>query len=244
MTAPRLCVRWTIGDVLPYGVEALRLSIWGAYRCFGRSARYAVCVHDVPLARARAVASPLPGVVDWHAVDAAALPRWLLRRDVSPRAVYRFAPVLVDPTRAELLLDRRCVMFATPPSVAAWLEGPNPRATVVLDADDGTHGLAMRGAGVGFDLEEALREALRESPHPLRTREDAEQLELAALGLLEPPREVAAREVAIHALGTHGVRLAPPQDAEGRARWDRHVVALHDRLELPRAVRPVRSHAI
>lgn len=42
-------IRWTIGDVHPLGVEALRLSIWGAWKLFGPAAKYAVCANSVPL---------------------------------------------------------------------------------------------------------------------------------------------------------------------------------------------------
>lgn len=38
----RVGVRWTIGDVSDEGFEALRLSVWGAFRLFGEDAVYAV----------------------------------------------------------------------------------------------------------------------------------------------------------------------------------------------------------
>jgi hypothetical protein len=69
-------VRWTIGDVSPQGFEALRLSIWGAFRMFGPDARYAVCVKAVPIERARALAGELPPPIAWIPV-ARVIPRWL-----------------------------------------------------------------------------------------------------------------------------------------------------------------------
>ena len=37
-------IRWTIGNVSTRGFEALRLSIWGAWKAFGPDAIYVVCV--------------------------------------------------------------------------------------------------------------------------------------------------------------------------------------------------------
>lgn len=243
---PRMCVRWTIGDVLPYGIEALRLSVWGAYRCFGASARYVIGVHDVAPAHARAVthvlAGSLPDAVAWDGVDPTKLPRWLRRAGVSPRLVHRFAPILVEAAcgdRAELRLDRRCVLFVTPPTLAAWLDDPNPRACALLADRDGEPTASLRGAGRGFDLEEALREALREAPRPLRSREDAERLEVQALSLLGPPHLVSAREVGASELGSHGVRLSPPATSDpcGHERWERTLEELRARLDVARAPR-------
>ncbi len=242
----RLCVRWTIGDLLPYGIEALRLSVWGAFRCFGDGARYVIGVHDVAPARAQALVRGLPDAVAWQRVDPSQLPSWLRRADVSPRFALRFAPVLLDREdreRAELRLDRGCVLFATPPTVAAWLDDPNPRACALLADHGGEPNTTLRGAGRGFDLEEALRETLREAPRALRSREDAERLELDALSLLEPPRLVPPREVDVTELGSHGVRLAPPLDGSApsaprdRARWEHTLAELHARLGVPRPAR-------
>jgi hypothetical protein len=253
---PRMCVRWTIGDVLPYGIEALRLSVWGAYRSFGASARYVIGVHGIAPSHARAVtlvmAGSLPDVITWERVDLSRLPRWLRGTGLSPRLAPRFAPVLVDAPvddRAELRLDRRCVLFALPPTLAAWLDDPNPRACALLADQDGEPSAALRGAGRGFDLEEALREALRQTPRPLRSREDAERLEVDALSLLEPPRLVSAREIGASDLGSHGVRLSPPMEASGgsderaRQRWERALTELRTRLDVPRPPRARESLA-
>lgn len=45
--ANRLALRWTIGDVRDRGFEMLRLSIACAYRLFGPSAKYLVCVNSL-----------------------------------------------------------------------------------------------------------------------------------------------------------------------------------------------------
>jgi hypothetical protein len=240
---PRMCVRWTIGDVLPYGIEALRLSVWGAFRCFGATARYVIGVHDLAPSHARAVthvmAGALPDAVAWDGVDSSLLPGWLRHADVSPRLAHRFAPVLIDRERAELRLDRRCVLFATPPTLAAWLDDPNPRACALLADLDGEPTTGLRGAGRGFDLEEALREVLREAPRAIHSREDAERLEVEALSLLEPPHLVSAREVGGAVLGSHGVRLSPPlapssADERGHERWERTLAELRARLDVTR----------
>jgi hypothetical protein len=65
-THPPVGVRWTLGDVSDRGFEALRLSIFGAFKLFGDAARYAVCVNSIPLRRAREQTGALPVEVDWH----------------------------------------------------------------------------------------------------------------------------------------------------------------------------------
>jgi hypothetical protein len=243
MTMP-LGVRWTIGDISSFGVAALRLSVWGAFRCFGPAARYTISVHDVVLARAQATTGALPECVRWQEIDSTRLPRWLAGMDVAPRAAFRFAPVLVHDDVAELALDRGCVLWSVPDGIRAWLDDPNPRACVITEDVNGPSS-AIRGTGAGFDLVEALREARRESPRPLRTQEDAQRLELHALGLLEPPHVVGAREVARMGdapvmLGSDGVRLSFPETPVARERWERVRAELHARLGLPQP-QPARS---
>lgn len=231
MTMP-LCVRWTIGDVVPFGVEALRLSIWGAYRCFGPSARYVVSVHGVSASRARALVGALPEVVGFHAVEPRALPAWLVRESAAPRAAARFAPPTLDDARAELAIDRGCVLWSVPPALQAWLDDPDPRACLLLEDEGALPTTALRGAGVGFDLGEALREAQRETPRTLRTAEELERLEIHAVGLLGPPHRVPHAQLGEeHA--RHGVRLRAPTDAASRARWVRARAELQARLSVP-----------
>lgn len=227
-----LCVRWTIGDVTPFGVEALRLSMWGALRAFGARARYVVGVHGVAVDRARALVAPAPDIVEWRAIDPGRTPRWLAREGAPPRALARFAPPLVDLARAELAIDRTCVLLEPPKSVLAWLDDPDPRACLVLEAQDGTASTAIRGAGVGFDLSEALREAHREAPRPLHGLAELETLELHALSLLGPPHRTPHAELDAQ-LGARGARLTPPTDPASRARFADHAAELRLRAGVP-----------
>lgn len=59
----KLGIRWTVGDVSRRGYEALRLSVWGAYRLFGPEAAYTVNVNTVPLGCAQALVGELPEAV-------------------------------------------------------------------------------------------------------------------------------------------------------------------------------------
>jgi hypothetical protein len=49
-----------------FGFEALRLSIWGAWRASGQSALYGVCVNSVPLDVARERTGDVPDGVLWR----------------------------------------------------------------------------------------------------------------------------------------------------------------------------------
>ena len=66
-TEYRLGVRWTTGDASARGFEALRLSLWGAFRLFGPNAEYVVCVNRIDAAEARARTGHVPDAVDWRA---------------------------------------------------------------------------------------------------------------------------------------------------------------------------------
>jgi hypothetical protein len=239
MTMP-LCVRWTISDVGPFGLEALRLSIWGAFRAFGPRARYVVCVQGLAATRARALLGATPDGVDFYGVDPSRLPRWLAREGVTARAAARFAPPSIDPDRAELALDRSCVLLQAPAAMLAWLRDPDPRACIVLEDDDGAPSTALRGVGVGFDLEEALREAQRETPRELRGAEALERLELHALSLLGPPHRLPRGQLGDPG-GASGARLRPPTDAASRERWARDAAELRAQLGVPAHAPPSRT---
>ena len=76
---PGLGIRWTIGDVSDAGRDALRYSILGAWKVFGPSASYVVCVNSC---------------------DADALRRYL-----GERGLVVILPALGQPKKASARLD-------------------------------------------------------------------------------------------------------------------------------------------
>lgn len=211
MTMSRLGVRWTIGDVSPAGFEALRLSIWGAWRLFGGGAdvAYAVCVNSVPVERARALAGALPPGVTWIPVERA-IPPWLaphLDRGMAEGVAWKLLPLQVFPDRHELSLDNDCILWDLPPAIKAWRAAQD----ACLLAEDVRAcfgrfaplcGAAPRNSGIrglppGFDLARRLKELLGRSPGPLTSELDEQGLQVAALSADRPPLVVRTVEVTI-----------------------------------------------
>src|SRR3954468_23144140 len=96
-------IRWTIGDVEPNGFEALRLSVWGAWRQFGAAGAYAVYVNSLDVGEAWARTGPLPDGVVWH--RAGGLPGFLeayLDGAMAEGVAWKLAPLRAFPDRYEL----------------------------------------------------------------------------------------------------------------------------------------------
>ena len=203
-----LGVRWTIGDVSPRGFEALRLSIWGAWRLFGPGAAYAVCVNSVPVPRARAATGALPPGVAWIPVERA-IPPWLaphVDEGMAEGVAWKLLPLRVFPDRHELSLDNDCILWDLPEPVAAWLDSPGAcllaedvRACFGRFAPLCGHeprNSGIRGLPPGFDLEARLEALLRRCPGALRSELDEQGLQVAALAV-ERPLVVRTRDVSI-----------------------------------------------
>lgn len=204
-----LGVRWTMGDVSERGFEALRLSLWGAWRLWGRRAAYAVCVNTLPLEEARARTGPVPDAVSWHDAteEVPAFLRERFNEGMAEGVGWKLAPLRVFPELHELSLDNDCILWAEPAGLRRWLEeedtclvaedvracfgrfshltGPEPR------------NLGIRGLPPRFDLERALREVLEEVPGRLSSELDEQGMQLAALSRARPPRVVRTEEVSI-----------------------------------------------
>jgi hypothetical protein len=211
-------LRWTIGDVSSRGFEALRLSICGAWKIFGHTAAYAVCVNTVSPRQARERTGPLPTSVRWH--DASdALPQFLGRMfgaGMAEGVAWKLAPLRLFPDRHELSLDNDCVLWELPPSMARWLAAP-PGSQQCLMAEDvkACYGAfaaqcprqplnaGIRGLPPGYDLERALRQVIairsRESGARcvFRSELDEQGLQAAALSLAAPLAVVNLREVSV-----------------------------------------------
>lgn len=215
MTA-RVGVRWTVGDVSGRGWEALRLSVWCAWRLFGPEAGYAICVNSVPLDRARELAGDLPDTVRWLTVSAADVPAWLAER-VDPAMAegvgWKLLPAQVFPDRHEIALDNDCLLWALPEAMRQFLERTDctlmaedvDRCLGVFDgmAPAGRINSGIRGLPPGYALEEALRETVATWEEAsgerlmLRSELDEQGLQAAALSPGERLLLVSTAEVTI-----------------------------------------------
>lgn len=213
-----LGVRWTIGDVSERGFEALRLSVWGAWRIFGAAARYAVCVNTVPLAQAQARTGELPTTVDWHdsGGDLPPFLRGALARNMAEGVGWKLAPLRLFPDSHELSLDNDCILWEMPASLDRWLGWTAAPAPCLLaedvrrcfgqfapDCPPAACNSGIRGLPPGFDLEGALRAAIaareRQAGGALAfTSElDEQGLQVAALSRAQPLQLVTLDEVAV-----------------------------------------------
>ncbi len=208
MTRP-LGVRWTIGDVSPYGFEALRLSVWGAWRLFGPEAHYAVIVNALSPEEARRRTGPVPDAVDWR--PAGALPGFLhdhLDGGMAEGVAWKFAPLRCFPDRYELSLDNDCILWNLPDAMRAWLEEAEPRCLIAADVTlahgaftaltrEEPRNTGIRGLPPGYDLGAALREVLARHPVPLRSELDEQGLQVVALDLGRLAHVVSTADVSI-----------------------------------------------
>ncbi|HEY8483695.1 MAG TPA: hypothetical protein VIL13_03725 [Longimicrobiales bacterium] len=212
MRGDRLGIRWTIGDVSPFGFEALRLSIWGAWKLFGPSAAYVVCVNTVPVDRARAWTGDIPPGVRWHRSTRAQIPGFLRTRidpGMAEGVGWKFAPIRLFPDRYELSLDNDCILWETPAAIREWLERGDPELCVLAQDVATCHGqfadiagpeprnAGIRGLPPGFSLEAVLREILAGRTGTLCVEGDEQGLQAAAVAYARPPLLVTVEEVTI-----------------------------------------------
>ena len=206
----RLAVRWTVGDASARGYEALRLSIWGAYRLFGPDAVYVVCVNGIAPEEARQRTGPVAAAVVWS--PPGQLPdffRGLLDQGMAEGVAWKFAPLRLFPDCHELALDNDCILWALPAAVRCWLD--SARHDQCLLAEDVREGFGqfaslcpsqprnsgIRGLPPGFDLSQALRNVLAERPARLTSELDEQGLQVAALSRGGPLLVVGVDDVAI-----------------------------------------------
>jgi hypothetical protein len=209
--ADRLGVRWTVGDVSERGFEALRLSIWGAWKLFGPEARYGVCVNSIPLKQAQAQAGSLPEGVLWH--DATGeIPAFLkahFDEGMAEGVGWKFAPLRFFPDRFELSLDNDCILWEAPAAIRRWLEDGDPKRCVAAEDVLACFGQfaplcgpeprngGIRGLPPEFDLEAALRGLLTQNPILMTSELDEQGLQAAALQRSGEPLVVNVEEVTI-----------------------------------------------
>ena len=242
----QLGIRWTLGDVTPLGFEALRLSVWGAYRIWGRSAAYGICVNTIPLERAQELTGDLPDEIRWHSITAADLPELFqshLDERLSEGVGWRFAPLRLFPDRYELSLDIGCILWRLPSAIRRWLADAGTESCLFAEDVLTRHGQfdclcgpepcnsGLCGLPPGFDLGDALITVLQRQPVRLVSELDEQGLQAAALSLRREPLMVRLEEVTVcspfpphlpylGACGAHFVGLnasQPPWQLDGRA---------------------------
>ncbi|HEY7957870.1 MAG TPA: hypothetical protein VII38_21355 [Polyangia bacterium] len=226
MNAPKLGIRWTIGDVRERGFVALRLSITGARRLFGADASYVVYVNSIPVERAREKTGAVPAEVRWQASPASA-PEWLRARlgaTMADGVAWKLLPVRSFPDRFELALDNDVVLWSEPPALRAWLKDGR-RCLLAADVrpafgafsvECGARPLntGIRGLPPGYDLEARLSAMLDRHPRRLDSELDEQGMQVAAL-LPDEPLVVSLADVTIcspfpphlEELGTHGAHF-------------------------------------
>lgn len=205
-----LAIRWTIGDVNPRGFAALRLSVWGAWRRFGASARYWIGVNTVGVDAARARTGALPDAVEWEAI-AHEVPACLGARvdaGMAEGVAWKLVPLRRFPDDHELALDNDVILWDVPRAVDDWLAG---RAPFVLAEDVsacfgrfaarcGARPLntGIRGLPPGFALGDALARVLAADPGAALASElDEQGLQVAALRAAGEVAVVAREDVTI-----------------------------------------------
>jgi hypothetical protein len=193
-----LTIRWTVGDVSDYGFAALQLSVWGAWRMFGSTAEYVICVNTVGLRIGRRRCGKMPPGVVWRDVTSE-FPRFLQPYFDEFKAEgvgWKFAPLRLSPDSRELSLDNDCILWHMPAALRHWLNTPG----AFLFAEDvkpsfgqfsGICGGEPRNSGIrglppGFDLEQAFVDVLTQCGLTLRSELDEQGLQTAVIMPHEP----------------------------------------------------------
>lgn len=205
-----------MGDVSPRGFEALRLSILGAFRVFGPSARYAVYVNTLPIDEVRRRTRPLPTeierLLEWRDASSA-MPTWLRARfqdgSLAEGVGWKLAPIRAFPELFELALDNDVVLWDMPQACADWLSGKGSTYAIVSEdavscfgrfapyAGSRPANLGLRGLPPGDEFERSLRELLEESGVLIGDANDEQGLQLAAIRRNGEPARVALEEVTV-----------------------------------------------
>jgi hypothetical protein len=209
MARAGLGFRWTIGNVTDAGFEALRLSIWGAWRLFGAGALYAVCVNGLDVDAARERTGGVPNAVTWRA--SGGMPASLaayVDGGMADGVAWKLAPLRLFPDRYEVSLDNDCILWDVPAAVRDWLADDAPRCLIAADVVR-AHGAfadmtrpeprntGIRGLPPGYDLERALATVLAQRPIHLAGETDEQGLQIVALDLGRPAHVVSTADVAI-----------------------------------------------
>jgi hypothetical protein len=201
-------LRWTVGDVSFRGLEALRLSVWGAHWLFGSEASYTICVNTIAVAQAQELTGDLPETVHWRQVTLADIPAFLLPHidgSMAEGAAWKLSPLRIAPDAHELALNNDCILWDVPAAMRLWLNAAD-RALLTEDAApafgsfadpcaDKPYATGLRGLPPHFQYEHALQQVLAERPVTLRSELDEQGLQAAALQRALPVDVVPAEDV-------------------------------------------------
>lgn len=194
----------------------LRLSIACAFRLFGPSAAYLVCVNSLPASEAQARTGPLPVAVEWREVTRADLPAVLhpyFDHTVIEGMGWKLVPLRTFPDRYELALDNDCMLWDLPEGMRQWLTS----SSAALFAEDvdrclgsfdplcppGSFNAGIRGLPPGVDLKDSLRDVLEAAHHlaggnlQLSSEIEEQGLQAAAIWRMDPVFLVRTTEVSI-----------------------------------------------
>lgn len=206
----KLGVRWTVGDASPRGFEALRLSIWGAWRLFGPEADYVVSSNQITPEDAQARTGPVPAGIGWRPPgEIPDLLRRALDDGMADGVAWKFAPLRLFPDRHELALDNDCILWAMPGVVREWLR--SDADDLCLIAEDVRPGFGrfaelcgpeprnsgIRGLPPRFDLGQAFLRVLSLCPARLESELDEQGLQVAAVSRGRTPLVVRLDEVTV-----------------------------------------------
>jgi hypothetical protein len=203
----RIGIRWTVGDVSDYGLEALRLSILSAFKLFPEGTRFAVCVNSISIEEARRRTGEVPSFIKW--LDANQLiPEWLneyVDAHMAQGVAWKLAPVRLFPGDHEISLDNDVILWRIPDVMHQWLEGDSDDVLMAEDLhralgqfssvrDPRPINSGIRGLPPFFKYEQRLQAMLRRTGIKLRSELDEQGLQAATLCesnlMLVPTRDV------------------------------------------------------
>ncbi len=209
---PRLAVRWYVGNVSALGFEALRLSIHGAWRLFGRAARYVVCVNTIAAFDACARVGTVPAPVEWRAVERDDMPAFLRPHfddGLAEGVGWKLMPLRIQPDLPELALDNDCILWSLPAALARWLDDDGDDVRVIAEdvtacfgqfgdlVDSAPRNSGLRALPSHFDLATRLRAVLTVRNVTLKSELDEQGLQVAAISCDAVPLVVRLDEVSI-----------------------------------------------
>jgi hypothetical protein len=188
------------------GFEALQLSICGAWKIFGRAARYVVCVNSADAGFAREQTGALPVEVEWKKVSRSDLPDFLkLGGSFAEGTGWKFCPLRIFHGIPELALDNDCILWKMPEAIERWLRDGGCLIAEDVRAHFGGFaaqcGTAPRNSGIrglapDFPFENALADLMRNGSE-LKTEGDEQGLQVAAVQWGGSPEVVSLWDVTI-----------------------------------------------
>lgn len=239
--AKSLALRWTVADGSLEEFEALRLSVWGAFRAFGPDAKYVVSVDGIPVATAKLRAGHMPRQCEFVALSSDLRP--MLPSGSGEE--WRVVSDRLFPDHYEVSLETDCILWSVPEALRDWMRDAGGRCLVAQDAGPGGRSADsrplnghLRGLPPGFDFKRAFETSLRKGQR-LTSRADEDALHVDALTSHAPPVVVGLDDVSV---------CSPfPPHSQSFGRCGAHFCGLDARglgsdLDEPRVEEAVKEH--